>query len=90
MREKRTLRVSENRVFRIFGAKGNEVTREWRKLHYEELNDLYSSSNIIRAIKSKKMRLAEHVARVGESKGVYRVLLGQPEGKRPLGEPRRR
>jgi hypothetical protein len=90
LREKRTLRVFENRVFRIFRAKGNEVKRERRKLHNEELNNLYSSSNIIREIKSKRMRLAGHVARVGESKGVYRVLVGQPKGKRPLGRPRRR
>ena len=90
MREERKLRVFENRTLRIFGAKRNEVTREWRKLHNEQLNELYSSPNTIRAIKSKRMRLAGHVARVGESRGVYMVLVGQPEGKRPLGRPKHR
>ena len=90
MREERRLRVFENRVLRLLGAKRNGVTREWRKLHNEQLNNLYSSPNIIRAIKSKRMRLAGHVARVGESRGVYRVLVGQPEGKRPIGRPKHR
>ena len=63
---------------------------EWRRLHNEELNDLYSSLNIVRVIKSRRMRWAGHVARMGEEKGVYRVLVGKPEGKRPLGRPRRR
>ena len=72
----------------MFGPKRDEVTREWRKLHNEELNDLYSSS-IIRAIKSR-MRWAGHVARMGERRGVYRVLVGKHEGKRPLGRPRHR
>ena len=81
----------ENRVLRrIFGPKRAEVTREWRKLHNEELNDLYCSPNIVRVIKSERMRLAGHVARMGERRGVYRVLVGKPEGKRPLGRPRRR
>jgi len=68
----------------------DEVTGEWRRLHNEELNDLYSSSNIVRVIKSRRMRWAGHVARMGEKRVVYRVLLGKPEGRRPLGRPRRR
>ena len=68
----------------------DEVTGEWRRLHNEELNDLYTSPNIVRVMKSRKMRLAGHVARMGEEMGVYRVLVGKPEGKRPLGRPRRR
>jgi len=83
--------VFENRVLRrIFGPKRDEVTGEWRKLHNEELNNLYSSPNIVRVIKSRRMRWAEHVARMGEGRGVYRVLVGKPEGRRPLGRPRRR
>ena len=79
----------ENKVLRrIFGPKWDEVTRGWRKLHNEELNDLYYSHNIVRVIKSRIMRWAEHVARMGEMRGVYRVLFGNPEGKRPLGRPR--
>ena len=70
---------------RIFGAKRDEVTGEWRKLHNEELHDLYSSRNTVRVIKSSRMRWAGHVARMGERRGVYRVLVGKPEGKRPLG-----
>ena len=78
----------ENEVLRIiFGLKKDELTGEWRKLHYEELNDLYSSPNIVRAIKSRRMRWAGHVARMG--RGVYRVLVGKPEGKRPLVRSRR-
>ena len=85
------MRVFENRVLRrIFGPKRVEVTREWRKLHNEELNDLYSSPNIVRVIKSRKMRWAGHVTRMGERRGVYRVLVGKPERKRTLGRPRRR
>ena len=81
----------ENRVLRrIFGPKRDEVTGEWRKLHHEELNNLYSSPNIVRVIKSIRMRWAGHVARMGEGRGVYRVLVGKPEGGRPLGRTRRR
>jgi hypothetical protein len=83
--------VFENRVLRrIFGPERDEVTGEWRRLHNEELNDLYSSSNIIRVIKSRRMRWAGHVARMGEGRGAYRILVGRPEGRRPLGRPRRR
>jgi hypothetical protein len=83
------LRVSEKRVLRIFGPKRDEGTGDWRKLHNEELNDLYCSPNIVRMIKPR-MRWAGHVARMGEGRGVYRVLVGKPEGKRPLGRPRRK
>jgi hypothetical protein len=89
--EERRLRVFENRVLRrIFGPKRDEVTGEWRKLHYEELNDLYSSLNIAWAIKSRIMRWTGYVASMGERRGVYRVVVGKPEGKRPLGRPRPR
>jgi len=85
------LRVFENRVLRIiFGPKRDEVTEEWRKLHNEELNDLYSSLNIVRMTKSRRMRWAGHVARIGERRGLYRILLGKPEGKRQLERSRRR
>ena len=80
----------ESRVLRILGLKRDEVTGEWRKIHSEELNDLCCSPNIVRVIKSRRMRWAGHVARMGEGRGVYRVLVGKPEGKRPLGRPRRR
>ena len=81
----------ENMVLRrIFGPRRDEVTREWRRLHNEEQNDLYSSPNIVRVIKSRRMRWAGHVARVGEDREAYRALVGKPEGKRPLGGPRRR
>jgi len=91
LREERKLRVFENMVLRrIFGPRRDEVTWEWRRLHNEELNDLYSSPNIVRVIKSRRMRWAGHVARMGEEWGVYRVLVGKPEGKRPLGRPRPR
>jgi hypothetical protein len=83
--------VFENRVLRrIFGPKRDKVTGEWRRLHNEELNDLYSSLNIIRVIKSRRMRWAGHVARMGEGRGAYRILVGRPERRRPLGKPRRR
>jgi len=75
---------------RIFGPRRDEVTREWRRLHNEELNDLYTSPNIMRVIKSRRMRWAGHVARMGEERGVYRILLEKPEGRRSLGRPRRR
>jgi len=91
LREERELREFENRVLkRIFEPKRDEVTGEWRKLHNEELNNLYSSPNIVRVIKRRRMRWAGHVARMGEGRGVYRVLVGKPEGKSPLGRPRRR
>ena len=81
----------ENMVLRkIFGPRRDEVTGEWRRLHNEELNDLYCSPNIVRVIKSRRMRRVEHVARMGEERGVYRVLVGKPEGRRPLGRPRLR
>ena len=90
-REEHRLRVSENRVLRrIFGPKRDEVTGEWRKLHNEELNDLYSLPNIVRVVKSRRMRWAGHVAGMGEDSGVHRVLVGKSEGKRPLGRPRRK
>jgi transcription termination factor 2 len=75
---------------RIFGPKRDEVTGEWRKLHNEELYDLYFSPNIVRVIKSRRVRWAGHVARIGEGKGVYMGLVVKPEGKRPPGRPRRR
>ena len=91
LREERRLRVFENRVLRrIFGPRRDEVTGEWRKLHNEELNDLYCSPNTVRVIKSRRMRWMGHTARMGERRGVYGVLVGKPEGKRPLGRPRRR
>jgi hypothetical protein len=91
LREEHELRVFENRVLRlILGLKWNEVTGGWRKLKNGELHDLYTSSNIIRIIKSRRMRWAGHVARMGEKRNVYRLLVGKPEGKRPLGRPRHR
>jgi hypothetical protein len=83
--------VFENRVLRrIFGSKSVEMTQDWRKLQNEELHNLYSSPNIIRVIKSKRMRWAGHVARIGEKRNAYRILVGKPEGKRPLGRRRLR
>jgi hypothetical protein len=91
LREEHRLRVFENRLLRrIFGPKRDEVSGEWRKLHNEELRDLYSSPSIIRIIKSRRMRWAGHVACMGEKRSAYRLLVGKPEGKRPLGRPRRR
>jgi len=79
------VRVVENMVLRrIFGPRREEVTGEWRRLHNEELNDLHCSPNIVRVIKSKKLRWAGHVARMGEERVVYRILVGKPEGRRPL------
>jgi len=89
LREERRPRVFENRVLRrIFGPKRDKVKGEWRKLHNEELNDMYSSPNIVRVIKSRRMRWVGHVARMGVRRGVYRVLVGKAEGKSPLGRPR--
>ena len=91
LREERKLKLFENMVLRrIFGPRRDEVMGEWRRLHNEELNDLYPSPNIVRVIKSRRMRWAGHVSRMGEERGVYRVLLGKPEGKILLGKPRRR
>jgi hypothetical protein len=90
LREEHRLRVFENTVLRkIFGPK-REEDGSWRKLHNGELHDLYSSSNIVRVIKSRRMRWAGNVACMGEGRGVYRVLVGRPEGNRPLGRPWRR
>ena len=84
LREERRLRVFENRVLRrIFGPRRDEITGEWRKLHNEELSDLYSLPNIVRVVKSRRMRWAGHVARLVEGREVHRVLVGKPEGKRP-------
>jgi len=89
--EERKLRVFENMVLRrIFRPRRDEVTAECWRLHNEELSDLYSSPNIVRVIKSRRMRWTGHVARMGEEIGVDRVLVGKPEGRRPLGRPRRR
>jgi hypothetical protein len=91
LREEHRLSVFENRVLRgIFGPKRDELTGEWRKLHSGEVHNLYSPPNIIRQIKSRRMRWAEHVARMGGGRNMYRVLVGKPEEKRPLERPRRR
>jgi hypothetical protein len=91
LREEQRLRVFGNRVLRrIFGPKRDEATEEWRRLHKEELNDLYSPTNIIRLIKSRRMIWAGHVACMGEKRGAYRILVGRPEGRRPLERPRSR
>jgi hypothetical protein len=82
--------VFENRVLRIFGPKRDGVTGGWRKLHNEELHNLYSSPSIIKIIKLRRIRWVGHVARMGEKKNMYRLLVGKAEGKRPLGRPRRR
>ena len=74
----------------IFGPKRDEVTGEWRQIHNEEIYDFYPSTNIVRVIKSRRMRWAGHVARMGQTAGVYRVLMDKPEGRRPLGRPRSR
>jgi hypothetical protein len=91
LREEHRLRVFEKWVMRnIFGPKRGEVTGGWRKLRNVELHNLYSSPSIIRMIKSRRMRWAGHVAQMGEKRNAYRILVGKPEGKRPLGKPRRR
>jgi hypothetical protein len=91
LREEHRLRVCDNGVLRrIFGPKTDGVTGEWRRLHNEELDNLYSSPNIIRVIKSRRMWWAENVARMGEGRAAYRSLVGRPEGRRPLGRFRRR
>jgi hypothetical protein len=88
--EEHRLRVFESRELRrIFGPK-REEDGSWRKLHNDELHSLYSSSNIVRVVKSRRMRWEGHVARMGEGRGVYRILVGRPQGKRPLGRPRRK
>jgi hypothetical protein len=89
LREEHRLWVFENKVLkRIFGPKRDEVKGRWRKLHNEEIRDLYSSSSIIRIMKSRRMRWAGHVARMGGKRNAYRLLVGKPEGKRPFGRPR--
>jgi len=91
LREERKLRMFDNMVLRrIFGSSKDEVTGEWRRMHNEELYNLYSSPNIVRVINSRRMRWAGHVAHIGEERVVYGVLVGKPEGRRPLGRPRRR
>jgi hypothetical protein len=91
MREERRLRVLENSVLRrVFGPKRDKVTGEWRKLHNEELSDLYSLPNIVWVVKWRRMIWAGHVARMRKGRGVHRVLVRKPEGKRPLGRPRHR
>jgi hypothetical protein len=91
LREEHRLRVFENRVLRrIFGPKRDEMTGDWRKLHNEELHGLYSSPSIVRVIKARRLRWVGHVARTGEMRGAYNISAGRPEGKRPLGRPRRR
>ena len=91
MKEERRLRVFENMMLRrIFGPKRNEVTGEWRELHNEELNDLHFSLKFVRVITLRRTKWAVQVARMGERRGVYRVLVRKPEGKRPLGIPRHR
>jgi hypothetical protein len=91
LREDHRLRVFENRALRrIFGPRRDEVTGEWRKLHNDELKDLKSSPNTVRVTKSRRMRWAGHVARMRERRGLHRVLVGKPEGKRILERPRRR
>ena len=91
LREERRLKVFENRVlWKIFEPTRDDVTEEWRKLLNEELNDMYSSPYIVHVIKSIRMRWAGHVERMGERRGVYRVVVGKLEGKRPIGRPRHR
>jgi hypothetical protein len=88
MVEEHRLRDFQNRVLRKIIGSRREEDGSWKKLHNDELHDLYSSLNIVRVIKSRRMRWARHVVRMGEGRGVYRVLVGRPKGKRPLGRPR--
>jgi hypothetical protein len=89
LRKEHRLGVFENRVLRrIFGPKRDEVTGEWRKLHNKQLHDLYSSPSIIRILKARRMRWVGYVARMGGKRNTYRLLVGKPEGKRPVGRPR--
>jgi hypothetical protein len=91
LREENRLNVIENKVLsRIFGPKRDEVTGGWRKLHNEELRDLYSSPSMIRIVKARRMRWVGHVVRMGEKRNAYKLMVGKPEGKRPLGRPIRR
>jgi hypothetical protein len=91
LREELRLRVFKNKVLmRVFGPKKDKATGVWRKLHKNQLHDLYSSTTIVLVIKSRRMRWAGYVARMGEERGVHRLLLAKPEGKRSLGRPRRR
>jgi hypothetical protein len=91
LREEHRLRVFENRVLqKIFGPVRDEVTGGWRKRHNEELHGMYSSPSIVRVIKARRMRLAGHVVCMGEVRGAYNILVGRPEGRTPLGRPRRR
>jgi hypothetical protein len=90
LREERKLRFLENRVLRRIFVPKREEDGSWIKLHNDKLHSLYSSPNIVRVIKLRRMRWAEHVARMGEGRGVYRILVRRPESKRPLGRPRRR
>jgi hypothetical protein len=91
LREEHRLRVFENRALRrIFGPKRDEVTCGWRKLHNEELHGFYSLPSIVRVIKARRMRWVGHVACMWEVRGAYNILVGKPEGRRPLGRPRNR
>jgi hypothetical protein len=91
LREEHRLRVFENRVLRrIFGPKREEVTGGWRKLHNEELHNSYSSPSLIRTIMPRRIRWAGHIERMVEKRNLYRIVVGKPQGKRPLGRPRRR
>ena len=90
LREEYRLRMFENRVLRIFGPKRDVVTGEWRKVHHEDLNELYSSPNIVWVVKLRRVRWVGHTICMAGSRGIYRVLVGKPEGKRPLGRCRHR
>jgi hypothetical protein len=89
LREECRLRVFDKNIWRLVGPKRNEVTGEWRKLHNKELHALYSSPNIIQVNKSRRLRWARHVVRMGERRGAYKALVRKPEGRRPLGRPKR-